>query len=103
MMSLITHRLNHEGQAKFCEWFSRLRIVLQQQAGFVSVRAFADAAVPSARHVLLELVNEAALYAWTSGADKTPLLREIESLSTQPWTALRMQEIPTNSGCAAEG
>jgi len=92
-MSIVSHRLNQEGQARFSDWFSRLRAVLQQEAGFVSVRAFVDAAVPSARHVLLELANEAALLAWTSGEAKAPLLREIESLSTEPWTALRLQEM----------
>jgi antibiotic biosynthesis monooxygenase (ABM) superfamily enzyme len=93
MMSLITHRLASEGQANFDGWFSRLRAMLQQQQGFVSVRAFIDAAEPGTRHVLLEMENEAALRAWTSGADKLPLLREIESVATQPWTALRLREI----------
>ena len=93
MMSLITHRLNAEGQAQFSGWVSRLRTTLQQQPGFVSLRAFADAGEPAAHHVLLEMADEAALYAWTSGSDKTPLLREIESLATQPWTALRLREL----------
>jgi len=93
MTSLITHRLNGEGQAKFSDWFSRLRAILQLQPGFLSVRAFADATEPSARHVLLEMANEAALRAWTSGTAKTPLLREIESVATQPWTALRLREV----------
>jgi antibiotic biosynthesis monooxygenase (ABM) superfamily enzyme len=93
MMSLITHRLAREGQANFDSWFSRLRAMLRQQQGFVSARAFVDAAEPGTRYVLLEMESEAALRAWTSGADKLPLLREIESVATQPWTALRLREI----------
>jgi len=42
---------------------------------------------------MLEMANEAALRAWTSGTAKTPLLREIESVATQPWTALRLREV----------
>jgi antibiotic biosynthesis monooxygenase (ABM) superfamily enzyme len=44
MMSLITHHLNPEGEARFSGWFSRLQAVLVTQPGFVSVRAFSDGA-----------------------------------------------------------
>ncbi len=94
MMSLITHHLTPDGEAHFAGWFSRLGAVLSRQAGFVSVRAFVDPAQPGARHVLLEMATEAALRAWAAGQDKAPLLREIESLATRPWTALRLQELP---------
>lgn len=94
-MSIITHRLNREGQERFSNWFSRLRTTLQRQKGFVSARAFSDATDPGARHIVLEMENEAALHAWTSGANKTPFLREVESVATQPWTALRLREIQT--------
>jgi heme-degrading monooxygenase HmoA len=93
MISLITHHLDLESADRFMAWFSRLRAALQQQQGFVSVRAFTEAADPRARHVLLEMENEAALRAWTSGGEKKPLLREIQSAATRPWTALRLQEI----------
>jgi heme-degrading monooxygenase HmoA len=95
MMSIIVHRLTREGEEHFNNWFARLRTTLQRQKGFVSVRAFADASDPGARHVVLEMENEAALLAWTSGVDKTPFLRELESVARQPWTALRLREIQT--------
>jgi len=95
MMSIIVHRLNPDGQEHFSNWFSRLRTTLQRQKGFVSVRAFADVTDPGSRHVMLEMEDEGALHAWTSGGGKTPFLREIESVATEPWIALRLREIQT--------
>jgi len=94
MMSLISHHLTAAGAARFAGWFTRLEAALARQPGFVSVRAFTDAADTEVRHVLLEMADEAALRAWASGEDKTPLLREIEPLAARPWTALRMRELP---------
>jgi antibiotic biosynthesis monooxygenase (ABM) superfamily enzyme len=93
MMSLITHHLTPEGEERFSGWFSRLRAALTTQPGFVSVRAFTDATLPNARHVLLEMQSETALFGWTSGDDKAPLLREIEALAAKPWTALRLRPL----------
>jgi antibiotic biosynthesis monooxygenase (ABM) superfamily enzyme len=93
MTSIITHRLTVEGQALFNDWFARLRDVLQKQKGFVQVRAFADAVEPGTRVILLEMESDEALRGWTSGADKAPLLREIEAVAAQPWTAARLREL----------
>jgi heme-degrading monooxygenase HmoA len=93
MTSIITHHLTPRGLEHFPEWFQRLRAVLEQQKGFVSVRSFADLGDPSARLVVLEMRTEDDLRSWTSGSDKAPLLREIEAVATRPWTALRLREV----------
>jgi heme-degrading monooxygenase HmoA len=93
MTSIVTHHLTPSGLEQFREWFQRLRAVLEQQKGFVSVRSFSDVSDPHARLVVLEMRTEEDLRAWTSGSDKARLLREIEGLATKPWTLLRLREV----------
>ncbi len=94
MFSLITHRLNTEGQRAFGSWFQRLESLLNCQDGFRAIQAFADDADPTLRIILLEMDSEEATRRWVRGADKAAHLAQIRAWSITPYEARRLRRLP---------
>lgn len=97
MLSIVTHHLTPLGLERFPDWFARMRALLAEQPGFVSVRLMCEAGDPATRVVLLDMRSEADVERWISSDGKRQLLLELPELSSRPFEALRLLPIATGA------